>query len=124
MLIELAQRHVPVAIVTSNSSRPMYRWLAREHLVSTVRIVVGRDTFLPLKPAPDMLKRALDHCKADANAALFVGDSDADLKAASAAGVRFVAIASSPQARTRMNANGADPVLSSPGELLRAIRTD
>ena len=124
LLIELAQRQVPVAIVTSNSSRPVYRWLVRERLVWTVRIVVGRDTFLPLKPAPDMLKRALEHCKADASAALFVGDSDADLKAAGAAGVRFVAIASGQQARTRMTSNGADPVLSSPAELLRAIQTD
>jgi len=36
----------------------------------------------------------------------------------------FVAIASGQQARTRMTSNGADPVLSSPAELLRAIQTD
>ena len=71
-----------------------------------------------------MLKHALEHCKADASAALFVGDSDADLKAAGAAGVRFVAIVSGQHARSRMSANGVDPVLSSPAELLRAIRTD
>ncbi|MGO9056172.1 MAG: HAD family hydrolase [Candidatus Binataceae bacterium] len=124
LLIELAQRHVPVAIVTSNSSRTVYRWLARARLVPTVRIVAGRDTFLPLKPAPDMLKRALDHCKADANTALFVGDSDADLKAARAAGLRFVAIASNQQARSRMRDHRAEPVFASPAELLRTIKVD
>jgi len=122
LLIELAQRHVPVAIVTSNSSRTAYRWLARARLVPTVRMVAGRDTFLPLKPAPDMLRRALDQGKAEANAALFVGDSDADLNAAGAAGVRFAAIASSQQARSRMRDRHVEPVFASPAELLRAIK--
>lgn len=124
LLTELARRRSSVAIVTSNSSRTVYRWLTRRRLVATVQLVVGRDTFLPLKPAPDMLQRALYHCKASANAALFVGDSDADLLAAGAAGVRFIAIASSQPAVARMSSHGVEPVFSSPAELLRAIESD
>ena len=122
LLTELAKRQVPVAIVTSNSSRTAVRWLARARLVHTVRIVVGRDTLLALKPASDMIWRALEHCKVAASAALFIGDSDADLKAARAAAVRFFAIAPNPQRRARMTEGGADAVLSSPAELFEELR--
>ena len=121
LLIELAERRIPAAIVTSNSSRTVVRWLARARLVHTVRIVVGRDTLLPLKPAPDMIRRALEHCKTAAGDALFVGDSEADLKAAKAAGVRFFAIAPGSERRTRMSEDGAAAVFSSPAELLAAM---
>ncbi len=69
-----------------------------------------------------MIRRALEHCKTAAGDALFVGDSDADLKAAKAAGVRFFAIAPGSERRTRMIEGGAAAVFSSPAELLAAIR--
>jgi HAD superfamily hydrolase (TIGR01662 family) len=123
LLSELVAHRIPVAIVTSNSSRTAVRWLARARLVHAVRIVVGRDTLLALKPAPDMIRRALEHCKATAGDALFVGDSEADLKAAKAAGVRFFAIAPSSERRARMSESGAAAAFSSPAELLAALRT-
>ncbi len=52
LLIELAERRIPAAIVTSNSSRTAVRWLARARLVHTVRIVVGRDTLLAAQAGP------------------------------------------------------------------------
>jgi phosphoglycolate phosphatase len=124
LLTALANRHVALAIVTSNSSRTVYRWLTRSRLVSTIRIVVGRDSLAPLKPAPDMLERALEHCKRLPSEAVFIGDSDADLKAARAAGVRFFAIASDPQKRARMADHGIAPIFSTPAELLQAIGSD
>ncbi len=122
LLTELATRQIGVVIVTSNSSRTVYRWLARARLVYTVHTVVGRDTLLALKPAADMLRRAMDHCKAEHDAALFVGDSDADRLAARAAGVRFVAIARSEERRARMNRDGAGAIFDSPAELLQALK--
>src|SRR5215472_10702981 len=37
LLTGLANRQVSVAVVTSNSSRTVYRWLVRNHLVHTIR---------------------------------------------------------------------------------------
>jgi HAD superfamily hydrolase (TIGR01509 family) len=121
LLAELASRHVGAVIVTSNSSRTIYRWLARERLVYTVRFVVGRDSLLALKPAPEMVGQALERCQVRPGAALFVGDSDADQLAAKAAGVRFIAIARSEERRVRMS-GAADAIFASPGELLRSLR--
>jgi len=122
LLTELARRQTAVVVVTSNSSRTVYRWLTRNRLVYTVRAVVGRDALMALKPAPDMVKRALEQCKTGNDAALFVGDSDADRMAASAAGVPFVAIARSTERRVRMSHDGARAIFASPGELLRALK--
>lgn len=121
LLTELAERQVGAVIVTSNSSRTVYRWLARARLVYAVRYVVGRDSLLALKPAPDMLLLALERSKVEANASLFVGDSDADLLAAKAAGVRFFAIVGTPERRTRMSHGGGDAIFASPAELLRTL---
>lgn len=117
LLAELAQRQTNTVVVTSNSSRTVYRWLARARLVYTVRTVVGRDALMPLKPAPDTVRHALDRCHHEAGDALFVGDSEADLLAAAAAGVRFVAIA-----RGKNHLDGAQAVFSSPAELLDQLR--
>ncbi len=119
LLTKLAERQIGVVIVTSNSSRTVYRWLARARLVYSVRTVVGRDSLLALKPGPDMLEQALERCTVEANAALFVGDSDADRLAAKAAGVRFFAIARTQERRTRMSR--ADAIFASPAELLRTL---
>ncbi|HEV3112056.1 MAG TPA: HAD family phosphatase [Candidatus Binataceae bacterium] len=119
LLTELVKRNVGAVIVTSNSSRTVYRWLARTRLVYSVRSVVGRDSLLALKPAPDMLLLALERNKVEADSALFVGDSDADRLAATAAGVRFFAIAPTQERRTRMS--GVDAIFASPAELLQTL---
>jgi phosphoglycolate phosphatase-like HAD superfamily hydrolase len=121
LLTELARRQVHSVIVTSNSSRTVYRWLARARLVYTVKTVVGRDSFLPLKPAPDSLVQAMDRSHVDAAGAIFVGDSDADRLAAQAAGVRFLAIARGGRS-ARAELEGAAAVFSSPAELLATLK--
>ncbi len=118
LLSELAGK-TAVVIVTSNSSRTVYRWLARTRLVYTVRMVVGRDALLPLKPDPDTLRYALDRAHISPECAIFVGDSDADRKAAGAAGVRFVAIA---RGQNPTGSKGAEAVFASPAELLLQLR--
>ena len=88
----LKETGAAVAIVTSNSSRTVQRWFDRNRAVS-IDAIVGRDTMLGLKPAPDMLIRALELFSVDRSQAAFVGDSEADLLAAQSCGVRFYGIA-------------------------------
>ncbi|HZP46833.1 MAG TPA: HAD family hydrolase [Candidatus Binataceae bacterium] len=111
-----------VAIVTSNSSRTVRAWLARHQLDDTVSAMVGRDALLPLKPAPDTLRRALDLCGAAPADAVFVGDAVTDLAAAAAAQVRFLGIAPTAEARARLERAGA-AVVGSPAELDARIQT-
>ena len=79
--------------------------------------IVGRDTLLGLKPAPDMLIRALEIFSVDRSVAAFVGDSDADIRAAQSCGVRFYGIAATDSARDRLLAAGATEIFGSPAAL-------
>ena len=115
-LAALKKTGAAVAIVTSNSSRTVERWFDRNRGAS-VDAIVGRDTMLGLKPAPDMLIRALELFSVDRSQAAFVGDSEADLLAAQSCGVRFYGIAVTDVARDRLLAAGAAEIFGSPAAL-------
>jgi len=105
-----------LAIVTSNSSRAVSRWFKKNGGTS-VDAIVGRDTLLGLKPAPDMLIRACELFSVNRSESAFVGDSEADIRAAQSCSVRFYGIATSDSARDRLLAAGADEIYSSPAAL-------
>jgi len=116
ILAALKESGAAVAVVTSNSSKTVKRWFDR-NAGASVDAIVGRDTFLGLKPAPDMLIRALELFSVDLSDAAFVGDSDADVRAAQSCGVRFYGIATTDPARDRLLAAGATEILGSPAAL-------
>jgi HAD superfamily hydrolase (TIGR01549 family) len=117
VLEALAKGGAGIAIVTSNSSRMIERWFELHKIGAGTIPIVGRDTILPLKPSPAMLERALDLIHAKSDEACFVGDTEDDFRAASAAGVRFFGIASEPDARDKLLAAGAAEVFASPAAL-------
>ena len=117
LLRMLAARGSAVAIVTSNSSRTVAAWLALNRMEDCVRIIVGRDLMMPLKPAPDSVLRALELCGASADEAVFVGDSEADFGAARGAGIGFYGIAAARDRRDLLIAAGAAEVFASPAAL-------
>jgi len=57
LLLPLRAHDKRIEIVTSNSSRTVTRWLVRHRF--TLHIV-GRDSLLPLKPPPEVIRRALE----------------------------------------------------------------
>ena len=116
ILATLKASGAAVAIVTSNSSKTVARWFDRKR-VAPVDAIIGRDTLLGLKPAPDMLVRALELLHVDRSDAAFVGDSDADIRAAQSCGVRFYGIAPTDSARDRLLAAGAEEIFGSPAAL-------
>jgi phosphoglycolate phosphatase len=117
ILAALKASGAAVAIVTSNSSKTVARWFDRNGGGLSIDAIVGRDTLLGLKPAPDMLLRALEIFSLDRSDAAFVGDSDADLRAAQSCDVRFYGIAATDGARDRLLATGATEIFGSPAAL-------
>jgi HAD superfamily hydrolase (TIGR01549 family) len=117
LLATLAERGVPVAIVTSNSSRTIERWLSSRNARSLVAVIAGRDRLLALKPSPATVKLALTELGVDASDASFAGDSEDDFKAARAAGVRFHGIAPTDAIRDQLVAAGAEEVYASPAAM-------
>ncbi len=135
LLAALRDGGAQIAIVTSNSTRTIKRWFELNpfppppalepkypnavvaDLPDGIAAIVGRDTMLALKPAPDMVIRALEQFAADPADAAFVGDSEADFRAAQSAHVRFYGIAHDDKIRDRLLAAGADEIYSSPAAL-------
>jgi len=117
LLRAIAAAKLRAGVVTSNSSVTAARWLRRYRVAGAIGFIVGRDSGLALKPAPAMLRRALAIAVARARDAVLVGDSEADLRAARAARVRFIGVASDDAARDRLIAGGAAEIYSSPAAL-------
>ena len=114
---ELSNRGAKLAIVTSNSTRTVKLWMEQHQILDSFAAFVGRDSGLGLKPAPDMVERALSLLKIDAADAAFVGDSEADLRAAQAMHVNFFAVAHNDAAREKLARAGVHLVFASPSEL-------
>jgi HAD superfamily hydrolase (TIGR01549 family) len=106
-----------ILIVTSNSSKTVARWLDRHRIAGLVRAIAGRDLLLPLKPAPDLVEHALGICSVGSTDAVFIGDSEADFKAARTAGVYFYGVAADTGARAKLTALGTRHVFPSPAAL-------
>jgi HAD superfamily hydrolase (TIGR01662 family) len=121
LLEALTTRGKTIAIVTSNSSRTVAHWLERHHASHLVNTIVGRDTLLALKPSPAMVMEALRRLDAHPHDAVFVGDSEADLGAAGAAGIGFYGIATVRARHERLAAAGATEIFPSPAALSRYL---
>jgi phosphoglycolate phosphatase-like HAD superfamily hydrolase len=125
LLAALRKSGARIAIVTSNSSRTVRRWLKRHRLAAgTVGAIVGRDSLLALKPSPEMLERALEISHAKPAGAAVVGDSDADFIAASALGIAFFGVAATEASRERLARVGAPAPLASPAALAQRLSLD
>ncbi len=124
LLQSLNRQSNRVGIVTSNSSRTIKRWLEHQGLTEIVTVIVGRDTLLPLKPAPDMILEALKTAGIAAKEASYVGDTANDYVAARAAGVGFFGIAASDGARDALLAAGATQIFASPAALAMHMKLD
>ena len=116
ILATLKERGAAIAIVTSNSSKTVSRWF-ENHNVASIDAIVGRDTLLGLKPAPDMVVRAVELFSIDRSEAAFVGDSEADVRAAQTCGIRFYGIAPTESARDRLLTAGATEIFESPAAM-------
>lgn len=117
ILNAITRAQATVGIVTSNSSRTVRRWLEKQGAQKSVQIVIGRDSLLPLKPAPDMILEARKTGAVPAQRTTYVGDSPADYAAAQAAGVTFCGIASAQRTRDALLAAGASEIFASPAAL-------
>lgn len=82
---------IPTAVATGKTHDRAVEAMSATGLLDLVEVVVGSDDVARGKPAPDIVRLALDRLGADAAMAVMVGDSPLDLQAGRAAGTRTVA---------------------------------
>lgn len=106
----LAERGIPLGVVTNKPGAETADILAHFGLAERMAVVVGGDAGPRKKPAPDLLVHACRQIGIEPAEALFVGDSENDIEAALAAGMPVVAMRGGYTA-TGIEGLGADLVL-------------
>jgi len=101
-----------LGIVSANAESAIRAALGRLGVVECFATIVGRDPVRPLKPEPDMHHEALRVLGCPAEAALGIGDSTNDVRAALAAGMLAVGVACGEGTQDDLLAAGASFVLA------------
>jgi len=81
-----------LAAITSRSARTSVRTLEQAGLASYLDLVLSAEDVTAIKPDPAPLRLALERLRVEPAAAVMVGDTDADILAGKAAGVRTVGV--------------------------------
>lgn len=111
-LLDLAaERGVALAIVSANGEAPIRAALARLDAGERFAAVLGRSPAFPPKPAPDMHREALRRLAVASSAALAIGDSPNDMRAATAADILTVGVLGGEGTEDRLFTAGAAWVL-------------
>lgn len=89
MITELKRRGIRIG-VASNKFEEAAVPICRKYFGDLLDAVAGESVSCPRKPDPTMLFRLLDELGCGARDAIYVGDSDVDVRTGAAAGIRTV----------------------------------
>ena len=123
LLDAVAELGLQVVLATSapaDELTTLRKVLGRDDIVSAVTSSADVDT---AKPAPDIVEVALHRAGVTSAAAVFVGDTIWDIRAAARAGVSCLCVLSGGTARDELEAEGAKAVFANPAQLVDAIDT-
>jgi AHBA synthesis associated protein len=118
VLVALRDRGIGLAVATGRSGVRARDVLRRLDMLRLVDHVVGSDEVARPKPAPDIVRRALELLGVAPAGALMLGDAPSDLASARAAGVAAVAALWGETDPATLLAAGPDAALTAIGELL------
>lgn len=119
LLLTLRVRGLRLAIATGKSGPRARSLLDRLGLLPFFAHVIGSDEVARPKPAPDMVRLALELMDVPAERAIMVGDAPTDLASAKGAGVTAAAaLWAPPDDVDELLAAGPDVVLRQPADLL------
>ncbi len=120
LLRELNSRGIDCAIVSNKIDSEVKR-LAEHFFPGLIKAAAGERDDIKRKPAPDSAFEVMRSVGVKAEDALYVGDSDVDIRTAAAAGVEFVAVDWGFRSREFLIQNGAEKIISKPSDLLKYI---
>ena len=119
VLKELKRRGVKTAIVT-NKNIEAARAMRDELFSDTIDCIYGEDEAhgVNKKPAPDTVFKALEELNASKEDAVYIGDSEVDIKTAANAGLPCLAVSWGFRTREEQEAAGGEYFVEQPADLL------
>lgn len=118
VLDKLARGGIKLGVVTSKVRRTTLMGLERFSMKEHMGSIITVDEVSEPKPSPEGIRKAMAELGADPATTLMVGDSQYDLLAAKAAGVRVAAVAWSEKGLDFLNQFGPDYVIQDMRDLL------
>lgn len=116
----LTKAGIPLAIL-SNKDHAAVVPLAQQYFGDRFAVVQGRTDAFPAKPAAPVTLHVLEQLDAQAETALYVGDSGVDIETGHNAGIRACGVSWGFRGRGELEAAGADYVIDEPAQLLDVI---
>jgi phosphoglycolate phosphatase len=117
LLENLKEKNVLIGVV-SNKFEHLVQGLNQDVFMNLFDVAVGEVKGIPIKPAPDMVYKALDMLNVKPEEALFVGDSEVDIDTAFNARLTSVGVTWGFRDETLLREHNADYIIHHPKELL------
>lgn len=120
LLAKLKSRNYNMAIV-SNKFDAAVKALVKDYFGDYINVAIGESATVKSKPAPDSVYVALKEFGSDIKDAVFVGDSETDVKTAKNAGIPCVGVTWGFRTRDVLINEGADYIIDTPDELIKIL---
>ena len=117
MLKRLSEGGAKLAVV-SNKFYAATQELVAHFFGDYVKVAIGEREQIRKKPAPDTVIEALRQLGADANSAVYIGDSDVDIDTARAAGMPCISVLWGFRDKDFLIKHGAETLVESPEEII------
>lgn len=121
MLDSLREAGVTLAVLTNKDHASAAPLVERYFGTERFALVQGRIDAFPPKPDPAITNHVLHALGADPAHALYVGDSSVDIRCGHNAGLKSAGVTWGFRGRAELEAEGADFIAETPGELLDII---
>ena len=122
VLSALRDQGVRVAVV-SNKFDAATKRLCTKYFGDLVEVAIGEKAGVRKKPAPDTVYEALRELGGSAQGAVYIGDSDVDIKTAGNCGMPCISVTWGLRDKEFLVENGATTLVRTPEELLSFIIT-
>lgn len=120
LLEQLSKENYKIAIVSSKFDKAV-KELNKIYFEKYIKIAIGESKGISKKPSPDTVFKALEELGSTADKAIYVGDSEVDVKTAKNSGTICVGVTWGFRDRKVLEEKGADYIIDKPEELLKII---
>ncbi|NLO99048.1 MAG: HAD family hydrolase [Clostridiaceae bacterium] len=120
LLQQLKEENYKLAVV-SNKLDKAVKELVQDFFGEYIQVAIGETADISKKPAPDTVFQALQELQSSAGKAIYVGDSEVDVRTAKNAGTKCVAVTWGFRDRDVLEREGADFIIDRPIELMGII---
>ncbi|WP_425805559.1 HAD family hydrolase [Desulfitobacterium sp. Sab5] len=117
---QLSNDDFKMAIV-SNKFDAAVKELAQDYFQGYIKVAIGESKDVARKPAPDSVIKALEQLGSVPDKAVYVGDSEVDVKTAKNAGLTCIGVTWGFRDREVLEREGADYIINKPEELLKVV---